>query len=863
MDVILISHFHWDREWYRSFQEFRARLVDAVDAVLDLLARDPEYRFVLDGQAIVLEDYLAIRPERRAELERGVLDGRLAIGPWYVQPDSLLPSGEAHVRNLLHGRCVGRTLGPVSTVAYLPDSFGHPAQLPQLFADFGLTSFVYWRGNGDEIDALGSVYRWLAPDGSEVTAHFLQEGYFGAACLPEEPTDAAIRLAEIVQRLGRATRGPVILMNGFDHMLPDAHVGAVAEALAAMTGTAVHRGLLEDAVARHAPSDQDPASPPSFSGNLIGARVANLLPGVWSARLPLKLRNRRCETLLEGWAEPWAALGRLLKLPDERHALTRAWRALLENQAHDSIGGCSIDAVHERMAARYEDSEGLARETTTRVLQRIAGLGRERRVPWSLEQEVAVFNPSPHPRTDVVRVPLDAYPPLLVRVGQPEAHPLQLTGEHAPGFEVDGRPVRVVPSEDPARVRFLPGLTPFDLEFVAEDLPAFGYRRYRATPAAPECDDVDDGSEIEGGSPGAPIAVRVDDNGTLTVGFGGSEHSELQGLLAIEDRGDRGDSYDFDPLDDDPGAMLVSVSWRRRRHRAGLNALEITRVFAVPAALDASRERRSSDMARITLTTEVSVARGVDRVDLRVKLDNQARDHRMRLLFPSGRSVSSFQAASTFDVAERSTKLPDASRWVHSAPATFPHQGWISAGGLTVVAPGLPEAEVTADGVIAVTLLRAVGWLARFDLCSRPIPAGPQMPAPGAQLQGVIEARLGLLPRPDAGTARDAELGLWGVIAGPQPSWMPDRALLALEPDGLVLSAVKPAESGDGIVVRVLNPTGQPLAAVLRPGFAVSSVRVVRLDEEPAEHAVTLETTDPPVIRFDVPAHALRSVQLA
>ena len=246
---VLVSHFHWDREWYRPFEAYRARLVDAVDRVLDLLDADPGYRFLLDGQAIVVEDYLAVRPERRPALEAGLRAGRLAAGPWYVQPDSLLPSGEAHVRNLLHGRRVLGALGPVSTVGYVPDSFGHPAQLPQLLAGFGLGSFVYWRGSGDEIDEVGPVYRWVAPDGSAVEALLLREGYFNAAGLPADAAGAASVLAALAARLA-AAGSPVLLMNGFDHALPDPHTGAAAAALARLTGATVLRGLLEDARTR-------------------------------------------------------------------------------------------------------------------------------------------------------------------------------------------------------------------------------------------------------------------------------------------------------------------------------------------------------------------------------------------------------------------------------------------------------------------------------------------------------------------------------------------------------------------------------------------------------------------------------------
>jgi alpha-mannosidase len=237
-ELLLVSHFHWDREWYRPFEVFRGRLVDAIDAVLDLVAADPGYRFVLDGQAIVLEDYLAVRPHRRDELVAGLAAGRLAAGPWYVQPDSLLPAGETHVRNLLHGRAVAGALGPVSAVGYVPDSFGHPAQLPQILAGFGLDPFVYWRGNGAELDKLGPLYRWCAPDGSSVRAWQLPEGYFSAGGLDTDGDLAATvaRLRTVIDRIVAAGGDPVLLMNGFDHLPPDRSTADVAALIGRMDG---------------------------------------------------------------------------------------------------------------------------------------------------------------------------------------------------------------------------------------------------------------------------------------------------------------------------------------------------------------------------------------------------------------------------------------------------------------------------------------------------------------------------------------------------------------------------------------------------------------------------------------------------
>jgi hypothetical protein len=824
-EILLVSHFHWDREWYRTFEEFRGRLVDAIDAVLDLVAADPGFRFVLDGQAIVLEDYLEVRPGRRDELVAGLAAGRLAAGPWYVQPDSLLPAGETHVRNLLLGRAVAGELGPVSAVGYVPDSFGHPAQLPQLLAGFGLDPFVYWRGNGAELDTLGPLYAWCAPDGTSVRAWHLTEGYFGAAALDADHDLGATvaRLRPVIDRIvaAGADAAPVLLMNGFDHLPADTTTANIAALLPAQ------RVLFDDAAARLPES----STLTEWSGALTGARIANLLPGVWSARMPLKLRNRAIETLLTAWVEPWSAFAPALGLPDERPALEQAWRALLCNQAHDSICGCSIDPVHERMLARYDDAEGLGRATLQRTLERLAGANATRDTPWQPEQTVAVFNASPHPRTDVVRLPLEGFPPWRASVSRFDMHPLAMPT--FTGVVVDGRPARLVPSTDPTRVRFLPGVGGLDVEFVASDVPALGWRRYAVEPAEPAADTVDDGRVIAAGD----VRVEVGDDGTLACTLGAAS---FPGVFGIEDAVDRGDSYDCDP---DPvrDVRVRFVTVERTRHVSGIERLRVVRELD-PVG---------------TLTVEACVAPGVPFVRCEVEFDNRTPDHRFRLRFPTGAPVATFDAATTFDTARRSTAPIDDTGWVHPAPRTFPHQGWLEANGLVVGAPGLPEAEVTPEGEVLVTLVRSVGALSRITLRNRPLPAGPEMMAPGAQTQGRIAATI-TLARSAAG-ARAAEIGLRGVIGGDAPLLDPDGSLLEMDARHSVLSACKPAQDGERIVVRVLNPSDEPDAVTLRFGLDVRRARPVRLDEQPAEHPVTHHGR---AVGFHVPPHALRSVRI-
>jgi alpha-mannosidase len=251
------------------------------------------------------------------------------------------------------------------------------------------------------------------------------------------------------------------------------------------------------------------------------------------------------------------------------------------------------------------------------------------------------------------------------------------------------------------------------------------------------------------------------------------------------------------------------------------------------------------------------VAPGVPFVRCSVAVDNAATDHRLRLRFPTGAPLDGFTAATTFDAAPRTTATVDDAQWVHTAPRTFAQQGWIAANGLVIGAPGLPEAEVTADGDVLVTLVRSVGMLARASLRTRPMPAGPEMPAPGAQSIGTIAATITL-----ASTVRDAiaaETGVWGVLGGNEPMIGDGASLLHVDASTSLLTACKPAHDGNGIVVRVLNPGDEPDEVALRFGLDFVSATAVRLDETATDVPVTNDSRD---VRLTVPPHALRSIRV-
>ncbi len=415
-----------------------------------------------------------------------------------------------------------------------------------------------------------------------------------------------------------------------------------------------------------------------------------------------------------------------------------------------------------------------------------------------------------------------------------------------------------MPARSDGRFFFGTFNSPLDIEFIARDVPAMGWRRMQLEPAAPVEDVVDSATQIEVDE----FEVQVEPAGTLSVRMG---DQRFTGLFDVEDLGDRGDTYDADLLDDGQRLQWVRVETQRIQQANGIQRLEVRRFYRLPAQLEEERERRCDEDVEISLWVEATLVPGVQRVDFKVRLENRARDHRLRLLFPTHQKTENFLAASTFDAMERSTKPQDDADWVHPAARTFPQQGWVSVNGLHLVAPGLPEAEVTPQGTLALTLLRAVGWLARPDLRSRPGPAGPVNATPEAQCLRTVEVSLSLLPECNSSAARDAEAGLRAVWAGEKPDAGNDELLpegspiLELEPASLVLTSFKPAREPGCAIVRVLNPSEESVTARMRFGFEVSAMQALRLDEEPIGLLLTRESGS---WNFEVGAKQLRTFLL-
>jgi mannosylglycerate hydrolase len=388
--IHLISHTHWDREWYLTFQQFRYKLVHLMNVLLDILEKNQDYHyFLLDGQAIILDDYLEICPNRENELIKHIRQGRIHIGPWYISPDEFMISGEAHIRNLLVGDHICSKYGNKMRIGYLPDTFGHIGQMPQILQGFGISEACAWRGLDDQPCEL----IWEAPDGSSVLLSFLRESYSNAASLSTTDPEKFIKeIQELSIPLSQnSLTGEILLMNGTDHMEPSSDISKALDYYksAHIQDPLLHSNLLNYFKAVSEDIREARIKLPKINGELRSPKRTALLPNVLSTRINLKQRNRKCENELLKWVEPFAALSNLCKstqisstqnydslqedfLQSQKSIIEYTWKLLMKCHPHDSICGTTIDQVSKEMETRFDQVDQINHEMIERGLQKIS-----------------------------------------------------------------------------------------------------------------------------------------------------------------------------------------------------------------------------------------------------------------------------------------------------------------------------------------------------------------------------------------------------------------------------------------------------------------------------------------------------------
>jgi alpha-mannosidase len=900
--VAIVPHTHWDREWYQPFQVLRVRLVRLLDRLLDLLEHDLSYaRFLLDGQTAVLDDYLEVRPEAAARLERLAASGRLQVGPWMILMDEFMVSGETMVRDLQLGIARATTLGGAMPVGYLPDMFGHVAQMPQLLRLAGLEHAVVWRGVPAAVTQ--TAFWWEAPDGSRVRAEYLYGSYSNGRDLPDDAKQLVARAHGYEAELGDAHLGGggMLLMNGTDHQLPQPWLGrVVAEANALQDD---YRFVVTS-LAEYLPT-QPVDDLVTWTGELRSGARANVLMGVASNRVDVHRACAAAERSIERTAEPLSAL--LLSEREYPSALLDiAWRNLVLNSAHDSSCACSADDVVDAVVVRYQEARHIGDALTRDALRQLA---TEIDAPAG---STLVVNPTAVDRGGLVTGTIPGEGPVHFVDDAGVPCPTQLVGTRGgEGFStvVTGQKVRWVlemmrgPEFAGARVTRIdrqevapdeweftfvaagPGDPPLDLEDAREELLAlgeggatirfrqvlapsrevliqstpvagFGWRTLRAVegegPERPV--DRESGLDTTVGAEGGTLAnehltVVVDpSDGTLALRT--ADGVEVGGLDRLVDGGDGGDTYSYSPPTDDeiidrPASVRVTVL-----ETGPVRArLLVERTYDLPVAAIGDERvctARSTEHVPVEVATTLELRAGERFLRVRAEIDNRARDHRLRAHFPLPATVDHSDAECAFAVVQRGLTAEGGPHEV--ALPTFVSRRFVDCSGaapggetvgLALLHDGLLEYEVVDKGAeLALTLLRATGYLSRAEPSLRPNPAGPLDPLVGPQVQGRQVAEYAILPHhsdwesADLHAAADELLvPLERVRGGGVAGATRPAAGRTLRVDGAQVSAVT-REAGD-LVVRVVNASPAPTEVLLELGDAPASGWIVDLVGRP------------------------------
>ncbi|MBB6669782.1 alpha-mannosidase [Cohnella nanjingensis] len=865
-EIHLVSHTHWDREWYLPYEVFRFRLVGLLDRLLRTLEEHPPYRFHLDGQAIILEDYLEIRPENRTKIEKFVQNGQLVIGPWYVLIDEYLVSPESIIRNLEEGGRIASAFGPVLQVGYLPDTFGHIAQMPQILKQYGMNYGVIWRGHNGRPDQAPTEFEWEAPNGDCLTTIHLpyKHGYTSAMDLSEDPEEASVRLRELVADIGTHTQtGYVLLMNGFDHMEPQTHIPVLIDYWNEHEQVPIkHSGIVDYIVASLADNPPLMRLHGEFrhTNHSPGAAINTILPNVLSSRVYLKQQNAAAQNLMERWVEPLEALSLLVR--DEHHPqfVRQAWKYILQNHPHDSICGCSIDEVHQEMETRFKKADQIGEQLVVQsLLQLSEGIDRS----WVPEGSVPVllFNSLPWRRDAIAEIELDADDETVYRsVRIQDRDGMQYKGEIV---SID----KICPIEKYAgKYPLGKAETNRHKAWVhIKNMPALGYKLVAAKLSkVPILDNLPIASAsamIE--NEYLRIAVEADGTVTWTDLKTGRE---WRGLHRFEDSGDVGDEYSYSqPILNERFVTSSVASVSVKGEGYGYKRMTIEYELSIPKSADPRSKRRSEDRITLSITTELTLPDSGRTASFRTIVDNRARDHRLRLLFPLPIGDRPVVAGGHYDVSARPVRVaqPPEAVWIENEPTTFPFRHFLFADHdhdrVILNAKGLHEYEwipaPSADGgTLAITLFRSVSQLGGADRgMTTMIRPGPGVAAEEGQCirkmtfeYGVTIGRSENLPAPWR-VADEQEIAVKSRVldkyksASAAPVDSSEYGWLELDTDAIHMTSVRPIpDQGNGIELRLVNLHHTAVEANLLIGLPILAARLAGLNGE-LKQAVDLQ----------------------
>ncbi len=880
--VHYLASTHWDREWYLPFQGFRYRLVKLAGKLLKTLKEEPGFKqFVFDGQTAVLDDILEIQPELRGSFERHIKSGRIHVGPWYTMPDERIVSGEAIIRNLLLGTKTAKSFGaePMK-YGYICDIFGHIAQMPQLFAGSGIPHALLGRGANNHTHP--PFFKWKSPDGSAVTVFKLPDadGYGTGRFLhdkAEAPNPGSEEWTEGVAKTARdlyeaeskrGSREVQLWLDGLDHYFPSANIPQALKVAA--------KELKDEAeiVFSSFPEfaediDRLVKRMPVSEGELV---KTTKLPGGYSflishclsSHYPMKRLNDLAQNALERWVEPYFALAQLEGRAPAKGFLDLAWKYVIQNHAHDSICGCSVDQVHKDTEYRYDQTLAIAGNTLDEILP---GALKTAKSEDPKSVSFALFSSLPFKRSKVVEAEF-AWPEANSRFilqGFPDDRVPSFVIEDENGKAVQHqllsykgwKPFRDLSQPNPQPAQVVKVLV--DARFDGLGPKAFSVKE-SPKPVRSNIDSLLTGPlSAENES----LALSINADGTLKI-LEKASGVEFKSLLGFEDGGEIGDGwFHSSPIDNAlfnssgcPADIAIVESGPLR------TTFKIVKRMRLPEEMDFASLHRSERLKDFEIAVFASLEKGAKAVKCRVLVDNCVKDHRLKALFETQVKGSKYFAAQPFAYVERERGIDKGTAdWkeVDVEERSFCGVAGVSDGrrGLALIAGhGLHEIAARDDkqGTLALTLFRSFKKTVGTPGQTR------------GQIQGSLEFDFALAPfagKPDflelERMSQDFSSGV-EAHSGKGLSIEARKPFLSLAKGDALLSTLKPSEDGEALVLRLYNPGGSKTGDSIRFDRPFKSLCECSLDEAPLGKPLAKAASE---FKVELPPFKIRSYRIS
>lgn len=818
--VHLIQHTHWDREWYFTENDSKIVLYYFMNDLIKHLQEDPSLGpFILDGQTVVLEDYLQVAPEQRQCLQQLIKQGRILIGPWYTQTDFLVVGAESITRNLLLGKADCALWGNYMPVGYVPDSFGQSAQLPMFLQEFGIENAVVWRG-WCEHDIASSEFIWKAKSGHQVITAVLPWGYGCAKWLPDNPEKALTVLPAILEKQARfAHSDQILLPNGNDQSPFEYAVPAMLEQL---NKTQNEYYFVKSSFSQF--FDEIKANSttlPEFEGELLSPKYMRVHRGIFSTRMDIKLLNAKLEQFVSQQLEPLLSINWRLGLPYPQIAVDNIWRKAMQSHAHDSIGGCNSDRVNSMVKARLKDGLESANQLFDLNMKMLA-----RGIEAKLDgKKIIIFNTLPHKRDAQVRITL--YTPendfcIKDNTGKPCLW--QLVSEEKQDMSL------IV--QELANSTTTTWYRKCEILLEAKDLPSCGYQTFYLVEGESAGFELKTDTQVENTLENEWLKLEVN-QGQLTL-IDKRNQQQYPNILRLIDSGDAGDNYNYSPPEND---WLINSDGHLQQCdcvRAPLMDSFVLQ-WSIPVPQDAAARQEKRANAHLVVSMKVSLPHDKAWLDVEVTINNTTQDHRVQVEIPTNVQQAFHFADQPFGLIQRENspaamKVWRDENWTEAPTALYPMQSLVmqhdDKKGICVVTEGLREYEIPASHTetIRVTLLRSVGWLGQANLTWRPGRAsGMVLPSPESQIQGSHHFHFAVLPISDGLSAklwRDIEhwrLPAFGYLdsgwsqfkMNPHNIVFPNHYSLLTWDSELHFSTLKKAQNQESLILRGWNPTNE------------------------------------------------------